>query len=167
VDDFDYFERRLQDLCRLMEAHNQRHAELRKADLDAVRLAHADLKERLEGFPQQFATKDEMKAVADIVVKLDKETVSRELYDQRHAALVEVVSSKLAETVFATFLENYRIEQARASEERTSVATALATATAREIGEKTGVGMSAGLLVAGLGVLGGIITIGLIVASII
>ena len=37
---------------------------LRESDREAVRLAHADLSRRLEGFPQQFATKQEMEQAA-------------------------------------------------------------------------------------------------------
>jgi hypothetical protein len=165
VDEFDYFDKRLEDLRRLLDAHDLRLEQLRQADKEAVRVAHEDLSERLKGFPQQFATKDEMKAVADVVTKLDKDTVSRELYDQRHTALAEVIAAKLNESVFVTFVENYRIDQENAASERRAVATSLATATAHEIGEKTGIGASAGLLVGGLGVLGGLITIGLIVSN--
>ena len=106
---------------------------LRETDRDAVRLAHNDLSKRLEGFPQQFATKVELEAAANALQRLEKDALSRELYEQNHGIVEEDIDKlereKLNASVFNTFIENYRIEQERAATERREVATVLATAT--------------------------------------
>lgn len=123
---------------RIIGAEAKRFDDLRHADLEAIRLAHQDLTLRLEGFPQQFATKEEMKAVSEIVQKLDRDTISREVYDQNHQTLVDLVNKlergALERSVFSTFVENYRIEQERASRERADVAGTVASASARSAG---------------------------------
>ena len=100
---------------------------------DAVALAHNDLSKRLEGFPQQFATKTEMEEAARAVQRLEKDSLSREMYDTNHRTLVDTVGKldkdKLNESVFDTFVDNYRLEQERAAAERRDVAALLASAT--------------------------------------
>jgi hypothetical protein len=106
---------------------------LREADLAAVRLAHADLSARLEGFPQQFATKDEMQAALQGLQRLEKDAVTREIYEANVSALRELVQKlerdTLLKATFDTFIENYRIEQERAATERRGVAEVLSRAT--------------------------------------
>lgn len=100
-----------------------------------MELAHADLSRRLEGFPQQYATKVEAEAAASAVQRLEKDALPREIYEQRHRLLVDQVNKvdreKLAESVYISFLEDYHRDQTRASEERREVAAVLATATER------------------------------------
>jgi hypothetical protein len=118
---------------RIVQASERRFDALRDTDRDAVRLAHEELTRRLEGFPQQFATKVEMEEAARAVQRLEKESVSRELYEQRHDSLAASVAKaereKLDRGVFDTFVENYRREQALAVEDRRNVVNALSTAT--------------------------------------
>lgn len=106
---------------------------LREADREAVRLAHADLSARLEGFPQQFATKDEMQAAAAALQRLEKDAVSREIYlanlDQLRTLMQKLEWETLPKATFDTFIDNYRIEQERAAVERRNVADVLANAT--------------------------------------
>jgi hypothetical protein len=120
-------------LLELLEQVEKRFESLREADREAVRLAHSDLSRRLEGFPQQFATKTEMEEAARGVQRLEKDSLSREMYDQQHRSLADVVAKldrdKMQESVFETFLENYRIETERAATDRRSVAEVLARAT--------------------------------------
>lgn len=153
----------------LIEAVEKKFDALREADREAVRLAHADLSNRLKGFPQQFATKDEMQAALQALQRLEKDAVTREIYETQSKALAAAVAKldkeSLPEREFQVFVENYRIEEANAAIERRAVASALATATAREVGERTGVSMSAGLLIGGLAALGGIISIVVIAAN--
>jgi hypothetical protein len=99
----------------------------------AVELAHSDLSRRLEGFPQQYATKIEAEAAAAAVQRLEKDAVPREIYEQNHKGVIESLvkldKEKLSESVFDTFVENYRLEQTRAAEERRTVAEVLSDAT--------------------------------------
>lgn len=108
-------------------------ADLRAADQLAVTVAYEGVSERMQGFPQQYATKPEMEAARDALVKLEKDAVPREMYDQQHGAVVDATvrleRDKLPRSVFETFQDNYRIEQARTTEERRSVADVLARAT--------------------------------------
>jgi len=125
-------------MYRIVQQTEKKFDALRLADLEAIRLAHADLSKRLEGFPQQFATKQEMDSAAKDLQKLQKEALSREIYDQNHRILTELVNKidreKLPESVFDTFIDNYRIEQDAAATERRAVAGALATQTERRQG---------------------------------
>ncbi len=100
-----------------------------------MELAHADLSRRLEGFPQQYATKVEAESAAAAVQRLEKDALPREIYDQNNKiledAVIKVEREKVDETVFNTFVDNYRIELTRAQEDRRAVVEALSTATER------------------------------------
>jgi hypothetical protein len=121
-----------------IEAIEKRFDALRLADREAVALAHADLSRRLEGFPQQFATKGMQEEASKALQRLEKDSLSREIYEQNHKALADLVlkldREKLPESVFETFVSNYRIEQENAATERRAVASALATSTERRRG---------------------------------
>lgn len=123
----------IQAIYRIVGAVERRFDSLRDTDREAVSLAHAELLRRLEGFPQQFATKVEMEEAARGLQRLEKDSMSREMYEQRHDILSDAVASlerdKLPATVYNTFVENYRIEQGRLADERRNVADVLARAT--------------------------------------
>jgi hypothetical protein len=112
---------------------------LRHSDIAAVRLAHTDLSKRLEGFPQQFATKKEVEAAKEIVQRLEKEAVNREIYETNikglETSLNGVDREKLPSSTFQTFVDNYHRERDEASIERRSVAIALAAGAAKESGQ--------------------------------
>jgi hypothetical protein len=118
---------------RIVGQVEKRFDDLRITDREAVSLAHDLLSKRLEGFPQQFATKVELEEAARSVRRLENDALSREMYDQQRQTLLQQVAGldrdKLTESVFNTFLENYRIEQDRAATERRNVAQVLAEAT--------------------------------------
>jgi hypothetical protein len=122
----------------LIEAIEKRFDALREADREAVRLRHAELSLRLEGFPQQFATKDEMRAASEALQRLEKDAVTREIYETQSRAMAEMVQKldkdKLPESVFQTFVDNYRLSAENAAVERRAVASALASATAERVG---------------------------------
>jgi cobalamin-dependent methionine synthase I len=122
-----------------IDALKEHFEELRATDLEAIKLAHSDLSRRLEGFPQQFATKEEMDTAAAAVQRLDRDTIAREIYETNHKALADLVQKldreKMSESVFQTFVENYRLEQEAAATERRAVASALAASSAREGGQ--------------------------------
>lgn len=123
----------IEAIYRIVGAVEKRFDTLRATDREAVALAHSDLSNRLAGFPQHYATKVEAEAAAMAVQRLEKDSLPREVYEQNHKAIVDAVNEldrdKLDESVFDTFVENYRIEQGRAADERRSVAEVLATAT--------------------------------------
>ena len=123
----------IEAIYRIVGATDRKFEALRATDTEAVRLAHMELMRRLEGFPQQFATKTELQQAATTLQRLEKDAVSRELYDEAHQRVVDMTikldREKLSEAVFNTFLDNYRIEMERAAAERRSVAEVLANAT--------------------------------------
>ncbi len=123
----------IEAIYRIVGQVESRFDALRETDREAVKLAHEDLSRRLEGFPQQFATKPEMEAAAIALRRLENTFLSREVFEQRHSALDEKVDeldkNKLSRSVFDTFVENYRMDQDRAAIERKNVAEVLANAT--------------------------------------
>jgi hypothetical protein len=145
-----------------MEAQVQRLDDLRDADNEAVRLAHADMSKRLEGFPQQFATKDEMSSARDTVQRLEKDSVSSEVYNQYHRQLEDLVNrldrDKMPESTFKSFVENYQREREEAATERRSVAIALASSTAKESGQSA-TWKQIGAVIAGIATMLGILTL--------
>jgi hypothetical protein len=104
---------------------------LRDTDREAVRLAHADLSHRLEGFPQQFATKDEMKSAGEALQRLEKDAVTREIYEEQSSALAELVTKldkgKLDEPVFQAWKEQQIRTHDDDAQERRAIALALST----------------------------------------
>lgn len=130
--EFDYKDV-IEATYRIVGAVERRFDALRATDREAVTLAHSDLSHRLAGFPQHYATKVEAEAAAMAVQRLEKESLPREVYEQNHKVLVDAVNDldrdKLNESVFDTFVENHRIEQSQAADERRNVAEVLANAT--------------------------------------
>ncbi len=120
-------------IYRIVGQVERRFDSLREADRQAVTLAHGELSKRLEGFPQQYATKVEMEQAAIALRRLENTTLSREIYEQRHLMLSEEVDvlerDSLPRSVFDTFVEQYRLDQERAGVERRNVAEVLAHAT--------------------------------------
>ncbi len=120
----------LTDLLRLVEALERKFDAVRGADQEAVKLQHSVLRDRLEGFPQLFATKAEQDAVKDTVQRLEKDSVSREIYDQQQKQmgerLVDLSRAKLDVAAFDAFMEAYEVEQRRAADERRLAAEVLA-----------------------------------------
>jgi hypothetical protein len=145
-----------------MESEVRRLDDLRKSDHEAVRLAHSDMSKRLEGFPQQFATKDEMVNARETVQRLEKDQLSVEVYNTNHKQLEGVVNKldreKLAEAAFKTFVENYQREREEAANERRSVAIALASSTAKESGQSA-TWKQIGAVIAGIATMLGILTL--------
>jgi hypothetical protein len=130
---------------RIVGQAEKRFDSLRDTDREAVKLAHNELASRLEGFPQQYATKIEMEQAALALRRLENTSLPREVYDQRHAALAEEVDvlekEMLRRSVFDTFVETYRLDQATAGSERRNTAEVLATATdkvRKQIAEERG-----------------------------
>lgn len=102
----------------------ERFDSLREADRAAVN----DLKKRLEGFPQLFATKTEMLEALQAIHRLERDALTREAYEQQYRALADMVGrltlEKLDASVFQAFVESYRVEQERNSVSRREIAEA-------------------------------------------
>jgi transcription initiation factor TFIIIB Brf1 subunit/transcription initiation factor TFIIB len=142
---------------------------LREADKEAVRLRHADLTLRMEGFPQEFARKAEMVEASRALQKLERDSISREVYDAQHSALEDLVAKldkdKMPEAVFQTFVLNYRLEQEAAATERRAVASALAATVERREGSSATWRQIAGIVSVGVAVLGVLLTIVVLLAN--
>jgi transcription initiation factor TFIIIB Brf1 subunit/transcription initiation factor TFIIB len=158
-----------EELRCLIEAIEKRFDSLREADREAVKVAHEDLARRLEGFPQQFATKQEATEASRALQRLEKDSLAREVYDSNHKALQEMVfkleRDKMPESVFVTFVENYRAEQENAATERRAVAAALASSTERRAGAAATWKQIAAVVGTGVGVLGLILTVVVLFAN--
>jgi hypothetical protein len=128
----------LMDLIeRIIRPEIRRIDDLREEDKESVKLAYDDLTRKLEGFPQLFSTKEEVERVSETVQRLDKDTISREVYEQQHGALSELVADldrdKMDESVFTTFVQDYRIAHEADATERRAIAQGLATTAAANI----------------------------------
>lgn len=123
----------IEAIYRIVGQVERRFDALRDTDREAVKLAHDDLARRLEGFPQQYATKVEMEQAALALRRLENSAVSREVYEQRHMVLSEEIDALerdlLPRAVFDTFIANYALDQERAVVDRRSVVESLAGAT--------------------------------------
>lgn len=123
----------IEAIYRIVGQVERRFDALRDTDREAVKLAHDDLARRLEGFPQQYATKVEMEQAASALRRLENSAVSREVYEQRHQVLSEEIDSLerdlLPRAVFDTFIATYALDQERAVADRRSVVESLAGAT--------------------------------------
>jgi len=125
--------RLIEAIYRIVGQVEKRFDALRESDLTAIRLAHSELSLRLQGFPQQYATKIEFEQAAELLRRLENESLSREIYQQNHQALLQSIAvldrDKLSKSIFEAFAEGYRLDQDRAADERRNVAEVLATAT--------------------------------------
>lgn len=92
---------------RIVSRAEKRMDDLRVADLRAIEVAHEVLRERMEGFPQLYATKAEQDGIKETAQRLEKDSVSREIYDTNHAALRQEVSRKLEQQVFDATLSEW------------------------------------------------------------
>jgi len=120
---------------RIVGQAEKRFDSLRATDREAVRLAHDDLTRRLEGFPQQYATKVEMEQAALGLRRLESTSLAREVYEQRHEIMAEEVDNleknMLPRAVFDTFVSQYHLDQERAISDRREVVASLSSATDR------------------------------------
>lgn len=91
----------------------KRFDSLRETDREARRQADMELSRRLDGFPQLYATKADVGDSTRTIQKLERDSISREMYDQHRAALEDSVHTKLSAAIFQGFVENYRIDQER------------------------------------------------------
>lgn len=157
------------DVRCLIEAIEKRFIALREADLEAVRLRHQELSTRMEGFPQEFARKAEMAEASKALQKLERDSIARELYETNHKALVDLVQKmerdKMDETVFTTFVENYRISMDNAATERRAVAAALAASTERRAGASATWKQIAGVIATAVAVATVVISLVVLIAS--
>jgi len=114
------------ELLRLREADNK--------DYDrAIQVAYEGVRDRMEGFPQQYATKPDMDSVKEGLQKLERDAISREIYDSQYKALDELVRNldkgKLDEKEFQQFKDNQLVKDEEAANERRAVAAGLARST--------------------------------------
>src|SRR5687767_12418320 len=109
----DLMDKRIDDL-------RSHFSELRADDQRAVEVAYAGVSERMQGFPAQYATKPDMDAARDALTKLERDAVSRDIYEERHTALQALISdldrTKMSQQEFDTFVVNYRIDIERSAE---------------------------------------------------
>jgi DNA phosphorothioation-dependent restriction protein DptG len=123
-----------------LEAEIRRLDDLREADKLAVEVAHEGVRERMEGFPQQYATKSEQDAIKETAQRLEKDSIAREIYDNAMAGMQTNVSNKLDKQVFDSTLAEW-VTWRRQVEQRLTAAS----------GIQAGVGKTFAWAIAGLG----------------
>lgn len=126
-------DRLIEAIYRIVGQVEKRFDDLRAADREAVRVAHLGLMSRLEGFPQLYATRIQMEQATTTLRKLENEALSRETYEENRQAMLQSIGlldrDKLTQSVFDTFIDNYRLDQDRAATERRGTNEVLANAT--------------------------------------
>ena len=115
-----------------IEAEVRRLDSLRQADKLAVEVAHEGVKGRMEGFPQQYATKQDQDAIKEPAQRLEKDSISREVYDQAHNNLRTDVSRKLEQQVFESTLAEW-VTWRRQVEQRLAAGSGLQHGVSRTI----------------------------------
>lgn len=114
-----------EDIFRLIDQIEKRFKDLHDTDVHALEIFRRELAIRLQGFPEQFATKSDFSHADRSLRELEQTTLSRAMYDSAHQVLEDHVNKmerdKLNITVFETFIENYRIDQDKAIEDRRNV----------------------------------------------
>ena len=113
-----------------LDAEMRRLFELRAADAEAIRVAHEGVRERMEGFPQQYATKQEQDALKEGAQRLEKDSISREVYDQRMMQVEQRVSLKLEKQVFDSTLNEW-VTWRRQVEQRLNASSGIQKGVAR------------------------------------
>lgn len=108
----------IEAVYRIVGAAERRFDALRDADREAFKNANIDLSRRLSGFPELYATKTDMEEAAKTLQRLERDSLTREIYEKEVKMLEDAVSMKLTAGIFQAFVENYRIDQQRWAEER-------------------------------------------------
>lgn len=125
--------RLIEAIYRIVGQVERKFDALREADLDAARTLRLELSSRLDGFPELYATTIEFEQATQALRALETTVLARNIYEQNHKTLqdrvVKIDQEKLSEAVFDTFVENYRIDQDKATADRRAVVETLATAT--------------------------------------
>ncbi len=113
------------DIYRLIDQVEKRFKELHETDVHALEIFRRELALRLQGFPEQYATKADFLHADRSLRELEQTTLSRAMYDSAHQVLEDHVNKidrdKLNTAVFETFVENYRIDQDKAIDDRRNV----------------------------------------------
>lgn len=81
--------------------------DLRTADLLARQVAFEAVQSVMTGFPEEYARRGDLEAIRETAVRLDRESVKREPYDQAHAALEQRVDGKLERQIFESTLAEW------------------------------------------------------------
>jgi hypothetical protein len=107
-----------------IDAEMRRLEQLRQADALAIEVAQKGVQERMSGFPQQYATKSEQDAIKETAQRLEKDSISREIYDQNHNRLRQDISIKLEKQVFESTLGEW-VTWRRQVEQRLNASTGI------------------------------------------
>jgi hypothetical protein len=113
-----------------LDAEMRRLEQLRAADAQAITVAHEGVRERMEGFPQQYATKSEQDAIKETAQRLEKDSVSREIYDQAMNRIRSDVSAKLEKQTFEATLGEW-VTWRRQVEQRLSASSGVSQGISR------------------------------------
>lgn len=123
----------IEAIYRIVGQSESKFTALRDADLEALRIFRLELSARLDGFPALYATKAEIEQILLSLRALETSVLSRQIYEQNHQTLedhvIKLDREKLQESVFDTFVENYRLEQEKNVADRRNVVDSLAHAT--------------------------------------
>lgn len=90
-----------------IDSEVRRLDDLRAADLLAREVAFEAVRAVMTGFPEEYARRSDLEAIRETAVRLDRESVKREPYDQAHTTLEHRVDTKLTAQIFDTALQEW------------------------------------------------------------
>lgn len=82
---------------------------LRTADQEAIKVARDDVKERMAGFPAEYAKKAELEQIRETATRLDKVAVSKENFEIAHGRLEEDIQELLSKDVFEATVREWTV----------------------------------------------------------
>lgn len=123
----------IEAIYRIVGQVERKYDALRDSDLEAFKTFRLELSARLDGFPALYATQAQLEQILISLRGLETSVLSRQIYEQNHQTLedhvIKLDREKLPESVFETFIENYRIDQEKNIADRKNVVDSLAHAT--------------------------------------
>jgi len=141
--------RAIDALEKRLEAEVRRLDDLREADMLAIKVAQEGVGERMQGFPQQYATKPEQDAIKAQAQRLEKDSISREIYDQAMGQIRESTNQKLEKQVFESTLAEW-VTWRRQVEQRLAAAAGISSGIGKTftwaIAAVTGLSVAVGLI---------------------
>jgi hypothetical protein len=102
VDGEDALKERIDGVERMLLA-------LRVADLEAIRVAREDVKERMAGFPAEYAKKSELDGIRETALRLDKTALPVKDYETAHNQLKDEINERLTKAVFEATVREWTV----------------------------------------------------------
>jgi hypothetical protein len=103
-DEIEAIYRIVGQLEKRVDAEVRRVDDLRSADQVAVRKLSEDSQEKFAGFPIEYGRRSELEAIRETAVRLERDSLSREVYEERHEAMTHELQRRLPRETFESTL---------------------------------------------------------------